>query len=72
MVKKGIVEEIFSKARFANELELYNVSYRDLDKIKETTLLEFIKESEEFSKIPISRIVRIRKNNTVLFEKVSR
>lgn len=72
MVKKGIVEEIFSKARFANELELYNVSYRDLDKIKETTLLEFIKESEEFSKIPISRIVRIRKNNTILFEKVSR
>jgi len=72
MVKKGIVEEIFSKARFSNELELYKVSYRDLDKIKETTLSEFIKESEEFSKIPISRIVRIRKNNTILFEKVSR
>jgi len=72
MVKKGIVEEIFSKAKFSKELELYNVSYRDFDKIKEIKLSEFIKESEEFSKIPISRIVRIRKNNTILFEKVSK
>jgi len=72
MVKKGIVEEIFSEAKFAKELDLYNVSYRDFDKIKEITLSEFIKESEEFFKIPISRIVRIKKNNTILFEKVSK
>ena len=72
MVKKGIVEEIFSKAKFSKEIELYNVSYRDFDKIKEITLSEFIKESEEFSKIPISRIIRIKKNNTILFAKVSK
>ena len=72
MVKKGIVEEIFSKAKFSNDIELYFVSYRDFQKIKEVSLLEFIKESENFSKIPISRIVQIRKNNTILFEKVSK
>jgi uncharacterized protein (UPF0248 family) len=72
MVKKGIVEEIFSKTKFSNDIELYFVSYRDFQKIKEVSLLEFIKESENFSKIPISRIVQIRKNNTILFEKVSK
>ena len=72
MVKKGKIEEIFSKAKFSKELDLYYVSYRDFDKVKEITLSEFIKESEEFSKIPITRILKIRKNNTILFEKVSK
>ena len=35
MVKKGIVEEIFSKTKFSNDIELYFVSYRDFQKIKE-------------------------------------
>jgi len=69
MVKKGIVEEIFSKAKFSQDVNLYNVSYRDFERIKEVALSEFIQESENFSKIPISRIIQIRKNNTILFEK---
>ena len=69
MVKKGVIEEIFSKARFSNETNLYFVSYRDYQTIKETSLSKFIEESENFQKIPISRITKIRKNNTVLFEK---
>jgi len=69
MVKKGIIEEIFSKARFANEMKLYFVSYRDFERIHEVELNEFIELSENFQKIPISRIVKIRKNNTILFEK---
>lgn len=72
MVKKGIVEEIFSKAKFANDIHSYFVSFRDFQRIREVKLLEFITESENFSKIPISRIVKIRKNNTILFEKVSK
>ena len=62
MTKKGIIEEIFSKAKFANEINLYYVSYRDFEQ-------EFIEESENFQKIPSSRITKIRKNNTILFEK---
>jgi len=72
MVKKGIVEEIFSKAKFAKDIDLYYVSFRDFQKIREVKLVEFINESENFSKIPISRIAKIRKNNTILFEKVSK
>ena len=71
MVKKGIVEEIFSKAKFSQDIHLYYVSYRDFERIKEVTLSEFIQESENFSKIPISRIMQIRKNNTILFEKAT-
>ena len=71
IMKKGIIEEIFSKAKFANETETYFVSYRDFETIKEIPLPSFIQESENFQKIPISRITKIRKNNTVLFEKIS-
>jgi len=70
--KKGIIEEIFSKARFSDESNLYMVSFRDFEKIREVTLSEFIKESDNFQKIPISRITKIKKNNTILFEKISK
>lgn len=72
MTKKGVIEEIFSKAKFANQTNLYFVSYRDFDKIREIELQEFIEESQNFQKIPSSRITRIRKNNTILFEKISK
>lgn len=70
-MKKGLIEEIFSKAKFGKEPENYFVAYRDFQTIKELALPRFIHESENFQKIPISRITRIRKNNTVLFEKTS-
>ena len=69
MTKKGIIEEIFSKAKFANEINLNYVSYRDFERIREVKFKEFMEESENFQKIPSSRITRIGKNNTILFEK---
>lgn len=69
MTKKGIVNEIFSKARFGNEIETYKIFYRDFKKIVETTMLEFINISENFEIIPVSRIEKITKNNKILFEK---
>ncbi len=72
MVKKEIVEEIFSKARFSEDSKLYVVSFRDFEKIREVPLPKFIKESDNFQKIPSSRITKIRKNNTILFEKISK
>ena len=69
MTKKGVIEEIFSKARFADNAEKYTVLYRDFKKIKETTLSEFIKESNNFQTIPITRIEIIKKNHRILFEK---
>jgi len=69
MTKKGVINEIFSKARFGNEAETYKIFYRDFEKIKEVTLPEFIKVSENFETIPVGRIKKIIKNNTILFSK---
>ena len=72
MTKKGVINEIFSKARFGNEAETYKIFYREFEKIKEVTLPEFIKVSENFETIPVNRIRKITKNNTILFEKNTR
>ena len=72
MAKKGIIDEIFSKARFGNEIETYKIFYRDFEKIIEISLLEFLKISENFEAIPVSRIEKITKNNKIVFEKNSK
>ncbi len=72
MTKKVVINEIFSKARFGNEAETYKIFYRDFEKIKQVTLPEFIKVSENFETIPVSRIKKIKKNNAILFEKNTR
>jgi hypothetical protein len=69
MVRKGRIEEIFSKALFADESEQYNICYRDFERIREVTLPEFLIQSNNFQTIPINRIKKIKKSNTVLFEK---
>ena len=69
MAKKGVIEEIFSKARFADESKTYRILYRDFHIIKESSLLEFLIQSNNFQTIPINRIKKIKKGNTILFEK---
>ena len=69
MTKKGIIEEIFSKAIFTDDTESYRIFYRDFERIIETSLPEFLIQSNDFQTIPINRIKKIKKSNTVLFEK---
>ena len=69
--KKGKLEEILSKARFYDDIELYQVSYRDFDNIVTITLKEFILLSSKFELIPVSRIVEIKKGTTVMYSKSS-
>lgn len=69
MVKKGTIEEIFSKAKYADNPSLYKVFFRDFDRIRELKLPDFIKESGNLETIPVSRIERITRNSTILFEK---
>jgi hypothetical protein len=69
MVKKGVIEEIFSKAIFADDSRSYKVFYRDFERIVEAPLSEFLILSNNLQTIPISRIKKIKKNNTILFEK---
>jgi uncharacterized protein (UPF0248 family) len=67
--KKGKLVEILSKARFYDDIDLYQVSYRDFDNIVTITLKEFILLSSTFELIPISRIVEIKKGTTVVYSK---
>ena len=69
MVKKGKIEEIFSKARFADDPNTYKVFFRDFDTIREVMLPDFIVESNNFETIPITRIEMIKKDDKILFEK---
>lgn len=67
---KGRIEEIFSKALHADDPYLYKVFFRDLGTTKGLNLPDFVKESENFEKIPVSRIEKITKGSTILFKKI--
>lgn len=67
--KKGKLVEIISRARFSDDINLYQVAYRDLDKIVTVPLREFILLSGTFELIPISRIVEIKKGSIVVYQK---
>ncbi len=69
MVRKGLITEIFSKALYSYNPKSYLVGYIDRRTIKETTLEEFLKLSENFELIPATRILYIKKENNILYSK---
>ncbi|TLX91805.1 MAG: DUF504 domain-containing protein [Thaumarchaeota archaeon] len=68
--KKGKLEEVISKARYYDDIDLYQVSYRNFDNIITIPLKEFILLSSAFESIPISRIVEIKKRHTIVYKKI--
>ena len=56
MAKKTKMEEIISKAKFADNVNLYDVTFRDFDTLKTVSLPRFLDESENFQTIPVTRI----------------
>ncbi|TSA18425.1 MAG: DUF504 domain-containing protein [Nitrosopumilales archaeon] len=70
MPRKGKLAEILSKAKYADNPNSYIVGYLDYDAVKEVTLPEFIKLSDNFETIPITRIYHVRKGNDVLYSKI--
>lgn len=69
MARKGKLDEIFSKALYADDAALYSVSYRDFENIVEVTLPEFVELSENFQVIPQNRIVLVKKGDQILYRK---
>ncbi|MDX1371114.1 MAG: DUF504 domain-containing protein [Nitrososphaeraceae archaeon] len=69
--RKGKIQEIFSKAIHSDNPYLYIISYRDLNKIISVTLPEFLELSENLELIPVTRIQQIRKENEILYQKLS-
>lgn len=71
MSRKGKLAEIFSKALYYDNPDLYSLNYRDLNKVVKVSLAEFLKVSENFQLIPASRILSVTKEGTVLYNKKS-
>lgn len=69
MPRKGRLDEIFSKALYADDAALYSVSYRDFDSIVEVPLPEFVELSENFQVIPQNRIMLVKKSGQVLYRR---
>jgi hypothetical protein len=69
MTRKGKVAEIFSKALYNDNPNLYLVGYIDFNGIKEITLPEFLNMSANFELIPASRIIYIKRKDTILYSK---
>lgn len=69
MARKGRLDEIFSKALYADDATLYSISYRDCENIVELPLPEFVKLSENFTVIPQNRIILVKKHEQVLYHK---
>ena len=69
MVRKGILQEIFSKALYADNPSTYIVTYRDHENYRRITLGEFILISENFQRIPASRIISVELRGQILYEK---
>jgi uncharacterized protein (UPF0248 family) len=69
LVRKGKLEDMFSRALYADNPKLYKLTFRDFENYKEVSLDEFIVLSENFQKIPASRIIRIELSGDVLYEK---
>jgi hypothetical protein len=67
--KKGQLGEIFSKALYADNPDLYLISYRDFDSIIQVPLPEFLKLSENFELIPSNRILEVKKGEIVLYRR---
>ena len=66
--KKGSLKETLSYAMHKDDSSLFLVNYRDKDTIKTETLNNFI-SSEEFSDIPITRIVEIIRDGRVVWRR---
>jgi uncharacterized protein (UPF0248 family) len=69
--KKGKLEEILSRALYADNPQLYSISYRDFESVIEVSLLEFLRISENFEIIPANRIIVVRKDGEALYKKFS-
>jgi hypothetical protein len=67
--RKGKLEEIFSRALYADDPSLYSVSYRDFESVVQISLLEFLDLSENFELIPANRIMIVTRDGKELYRK---
>ena len=69
MSKKGKLEEIFSKAIYSDDPRLYSVYYRNYNSFVKVSLSEFIKVSQNFELIPAHRIMKVTRDEKVVYSR---
>src|SRR5215831_4929171 len=69
MTRKGLLAEILSKARHYDDSENYRIGYRDYERIVEVTLPEFLTVSENFQRIPASRIYFVKRKDVCIYQR---
>lgn len=69
--KKGRLRELLSKALYHDDILLYTVLYRDFDRIVQVSLNDFLYLSNNLETIPITRIVEVRRNDEIVYKKIS-
>ena len=69
MAKKGKLQEILSKALYGDDANQYSVSYRDFNSVIKISLPEFLKISENLELVPAHRILKVEKDDIVLYSK---
>lgn len=69
--KKGRLREILSKALYHDDILLYTVLYRDFERIVQVSLKDFLYLSNNLETIPITRIVEVRRNDEIVYKKIS-
>lgn len=67
--KKGRLQEILSKAIYADNPHIYTISYRDFDTILSVPLLNFMEISQNFEIIPATRIIQVKREERIMYEK---
>lgn len=65
--KKGVLEEVFSRALYADNPEYYSVSFREFSHARRVDLLEFLDISDNFDTIPASRIILVKRKGKILY-----
>ena len=65
--KKGKLQEVLSKAIYADDPSLYSIFYRDYNTIITTTLVKFMILSRNLQIIPATRILKIMRKEQIVY-----
>ena len=69
MARKGQLAEILSRAQHQDDPGLYLVGFLDFGEIREVTLPEFLRQSENFQVIPATRISYVKRLDKTLYSR---
>jgi hypothetical protein len=65
--RKSGLQEVLSRALYADDTQLYTVVFREMGESREVSLESFMRLSEWFMKIPAWRILEVKKGGVSVY-----